>query len=145
MMELENRYRVIKIGDADKYLSAADYCVLQSFLEQISDARKADGKDDLSGIFIEQDWPEYHEARQSLIDRIEDEKREAELIAKFPRIFSAAAKSGTPPMEALFSAMNDADMSEFRFGGVLYEARMFLIKNSDDYPWSALDVLGVKS
>lgn len=71
-MELENRYHVIKISDADKYLSAAEYCTLAMLLEKVSEARKADKKPELSGIFIEQDWPEYLPTFRLLERRVDE-------------------------------------------------------------------------
>ena len=140
-MELENRYHVIKVSDADKYLSAAEYCTLSMLLEKVSEARKADDKPELNGIFIEHDWPEYHETRQSLIDRIKGDAIRDEIIAELPELFANAARKDAPPIGSLLAYIEAMHLPFGRYDEVLDAGRMYLASNIEKYPWDITDFL----
>ena len=66
----ENRYLTLKLSDVKKYLTRDQQEQLEDLSNAIADGRKADGKQQIEGIFIERDWPEYQSASAALYNRI---------------------------------------------------------------------------
>lgn len=70
-MKLESRYIVIKQSDAAKYLGGSSIKAINDSLSHISESREADGKIGYPNyIVLEEDWPEYHIAKEALEGRI---------------------------------------------------------------------------
>lgn len=74
MMELENRYLVIKQKDIESILSPSEKIRLACMADKINESRKSDGRDLLKCVVIESDWPEYQAARTVLLSRIRHEQ-----------------------------------------------------------------------
>lgn len=55
----EIRYAVIKLSDAEKYLSDDSRAQLIDILAKIERSRINDGKNDLECVVVERNWPEY--------------------------------------------------------------------------------------
>jgi hypothetical protein len=55
----ENRYLVFKRKDIAKYLNQEDVCNLVHISNDIKDGRVEDGKEGLSCVVVESDWPIY--------------------------------------------------------------------------------------
>jgi hypothetical protein len=55
----ENRYIVIKIKDALKYLTPAQFRELSNIERSITVGRGSENKHPLTAVVVEQDWPEY--------------------------------------------------------------------------------------
>lgn len=66
----EHRYMTLKLADVKKYLTRDQQEQLEDLSNAIADGRKADGKQQVEGIFIERDWPEYQSASAALYNRI---------------------------------------------------------------------------
>lgn len=70
-MKLESRYIVFKQSDASKYLSSSAIKDINSLLSHIYKSREADGKVGFPNyLVLEEDWPEYAEAKAALEGRI---------------------------------------------------------------------------
>lgn len=65
----EHRYMTLKLADVKKYLTRDQQEQLEDLSNAIADGRKADGKQQVEGIFIERDWPEYNSAACALHTR----------------------------------------------------------------------------
>lgn len=65
----EHRYLTFKLKDVKKYLTRDQQEQLEDLANAVADCRKADGKQQVEGIFIEQDWPEYNAAAFALHTR----------------------------------------------------------------------------
>ncbi|WP_018079362.1 hypothetical protein [Thiobacillus denitrificans] len=70
-MKRENRYFVIKLTDAAKYLTQTQISGLQEMGEQVNEFRAADGKPPMHGVFVEHDWPEYEPTWQAIEQRMD--------------------------------------------------------------------------
>lgn len=66
----EHRYMTLKLTDVKKYLTRDQQEQLEDLSNAIADGRKVDGKQQVEGIFIERDWPEYQSASATLYNRI---------------------------------------------------------------------------
>lgn len=66
----EHRYMTLKLVDVKKYLTRDQQEQLEDLSNAIADGRKVDGKQQVEGIFIERDWPEYQSASAALYNRI---------------------------------------------------------------------------
>lgn len=66
----EHRHMTLKLSDVKKYLTRDQQEQLEDLSNAIADGRKADGKQQVEGIFIERDWPEYQSASAALYNRI---------------------------------------------------------------------------
>lgn len=70
-MELEKRYSVIKHVDAEKYLTTHDIRAINDCLSRIHKAREAEGKVGFPKyLVLEENWPEYADAKAALEGRI---------------------------------------------------------------------------
>lgn len=70
-MKLEPRYIVIKQSDADKYLTSSAIRNINDSLSLIYKGREAVGKVGFPNyLVLEEDWPEYASAKESLEERI---------------------------------------------------------------------------
>lgn len=69
-MEFEQRYFVLKLADAKKYLTHAEILDLTRLILLANSGRIREGKADLSCLVIESDWPEYAEVSKLLAARI---------------------------------------------------------------------------
>lgn len=66
----ERRYTVLKNEDIRHFLSRDEQDALDDMCNKIAAYRKAAGREDLEGIFIGSDWPEYENASNALHNRI---------------------------------------------------------------------------
>lgn len=66
----EHRYATLKLADVKKYLTRDQQEQLEDLSNAIADGRKVDGKQQVEGIYIERDWPEYQSASAALYNRI---------------------------------------------------------------------------
>ena len=66
----QQRYVVLKLEDVKAFLSRDQREALEVIQETIDTYRKAVGKEQLEGIFINRDWPEYEAAANELHKRI---------------------------------------------------------------------------
>uniref|UniRef100_A0AAU8EGK7 Terminase small subunit n=1 Tax=Klebsiella phage vB_Kpn2-P2 TaxID=3230849 RepID=A0AAU8EGK7_9VIRU len=66
----EHRYTTLKLTDVKKYLTRDQQEQLEDLSNAIADGRKVDGKQQVEGIYIERDWPEYQSASAALYNRI---------------------------------------------------------------------------
>ena len=66
----EHRYLTLKLADVKKYLTRDQQEQLEDLANAVADGRNADGKQQVEGIFIERDWPEYQSASAVLYNRI---------------------------------------------------------------------------
>lgn len=66
----EHRYMTLKLADVKKYLTRDQQEQLEDLSNAIADGRKVEGKQQVEGIFIERDWPEYQSASAALHNRI---------------------------------------------------------------------------
>lgn len=72
-MELETRYIVIKIKDAEKYLMKEQKEQLAAACETITNGRHMEGRGDIKSLVIEKDWPEYIPTLELLSERVDKE------------------------------------------------------------------------
>ena len=70
-MERENRYIVIKVSDANKYLNWAENDKLSAVLESINDGRAIDNKSSIKCVVVEHDWPEYEPTWKAIEARVD--------------------------------------------------------------------------
>ena len=66
----EHRYLTLKLADVKKYLTRDQQEQLEDLANAVADGRNADGKQQVEGIFITNDWPEYQSASAALYNRI---------------------------------------------------------------------------
>ena len=66
----EHRYLTLKLADVKKYLTRDQQEQLEDLANAVADGRNADGKQQVEGIFIARDWPEYQSASAVLYNRI---------------------------------------------------------------------------
>lgn len=66
----EDRYIVIKKSDSQMYLSNEEQKLLAELNEKVQEARKRGGKDHLSVVVVESDWPEYEGVWDAISRRI---------------------------------------------------------------------------
>lgn len=66
----QQRYIVLKLEDVKAFLSRDQRESLEEIQETIDSYRKAAGKEQLEGIFINREWPEYESAANELHKRI---------------------------------------------------------------------------
>jgi len=66
----EHRYLTLKLADVKKYLTRDQQEQLEDLANAVADGRNADGKQQVEGIFIANDWPEYQSASAALYNRI---------------------------------------------------------------------------
>lgn len=66
----ERRYTVLKNEDIRHFLSRDEQDALDDMCNKIASYRKAAGREELEGIFISSDWPEYQSASSALYNRI---------------------------------------------------------------------------
>lgn len=66
----EHRYLTLKLADVKKYLTRDQQEQLEDLANAVADGRNADGKHQVEGIFIANDWPEYQSASAALYNRI---------------------------------------------------------------------------
>lgn len=66
----EHRYMTLKLTDVKKYLTRDQQEQLEDLSNAIADGRKVEGKQQVEGIYIERDWPEYQSASAALYNRI---------------------------------------------------------------------------
>jgi hypothetical protein len=55
----ETRYVVVKVKDANTYLSVGEKMQLEAITAKIELGRRLDGKRDVECVCVESDWPEY--------------------------------------------------------------------------------------
>lgn len=84
----ERRYTVLKNEDIRHFLSRDEQDALDDMCNKVAAYRKAAGKQDLEGIFICSDWPEYEPAAKALHVRI------ARPVERFKNITPGALKLG---------------------------------------------------
>jgi len=77
-MKREHRYFVLKLKDADKWLTATERLILAAIGEKIESHRHNAGKLPLNCVVVEHDWPEYWPTWQA-IERRMDEPSNAKL------------------------------------------------------------------
>ena len=65
----ENRYIVIKMKDALKYLTPAQFRELSNIERSITVGRGSESKPPLTAVVVEQDWPEYEIVWKMIEDR----------------------------------------------------------------------------
>lgn len=88
-MELEQRYHVIKIADADLSLTTAEKSILKTIMNKVADGRKNAGKPPLHCLCIEGDWPEYEPALKLISDRVDLEEAALFVFSTLPVIQGA--------------------------------------------------------
>lgn len=66
----QHHYVTLKVEDIKHFLSRDEQEQLEDMCNKIAVYRKAAGKQDLEGIFIKSDWPEYKSAACALNNRI---------------------------------------------------------------------------
>lgn len=66
----QHRYHVLKVNDAQKYLSEDQYDRLLDFLDYISHGREVDNKKPLQAVVVESDWPEYEKVWSMIEERV---------------------------------------------------------------------------
>lgn len=71
---IEPRYFVLKLEDTNKYLDDDELMALAIIQKKVNDRRKEEGKEDLQGVFVGQDWGCFDE----VTDLIEEEIRNNE-------------------------------------------------------------------
>ena len=69
----EIRYAVIKYKDIESYLTLAEQSILRTLLTKVSVERKKEGKEILSAVVVEYDWPEYEEVWKMIEKRVTNE------------------------------------------------------------------------
>lgn len=73
----ERRYAVIKLKDAEKYLSDYRLRQLLDILSEVEASRIDDGKLFLECVVVERDWPEYEQVWRMLKQRVTQEAGDA--------------------------------------------------------------------
>ena len=69
----EHRYFVVKVADAENYLSPLEFKMLREIENKVQASRNEHERPELSAIVIEKDWPEYENAAAELRKRINSE------------------------------------------------------------------------
>ncbi len=64
------KYIVLKVDDVKSFLTRDQRESLEEIQETIDSCRKAAGKEQLEGVFINREWPEYESAANELHKRI---------------------------------------------------------------------------
>ena len=67
--KIESRYLVIKLKDAHAFLSPGQRWQLHTIMEAITDGRARQNRAPLSGIFCEEDWPEFVPLQDAILAR----------------------------------------------------------------------------
>jgi len=66
----ENRYLVIKLSDAERYLNELDRIGLEGYAAKIDRGRVNDEKKPFQCVVVESDWPEYVPTWKAIEDRV---------------------------------------------------------------------------
>ncbi len=69
-MPIEPRYLVIKHRDAHAYLTLEEQNLIHALAMKVERMRTLSGRSRMNALVIEEDWPEYHQARDMLTQRI---------------------------------------------------------------------------
>lgn len=69
-MPIEPRYIVIKRRDAYAYLTLEEQNLIHALAMKVERMRKLSGRSCMNALVIEEDWPEYHQVRDMLTQRI---------------------------------------------------------------------------
>lgn len=68
---LEARYVVLKIEDIKGIFTRGEVAMMARLSAKVNEYRKGRGKEELSGIFVESDWPEYEPTKAAVLARTE--------------------------------------------------------------------------
>lgn len=71
--KLEQRYITLKLKDIDAVLLPHQKETLMTLCNIITDYRVKHGRAELTGLFIESNWPEYEPVKELLLDRFDQE------------------------------------------------------------------------
>ena len=146
-MNRELRYYVAKVKDVEKYLSDEKQLKLDQLLTSIRIGRLEDGKEDVTCVCVESDWPEYETAwrliearvdgKPNEIDQLRAEnttlKAENERLKKrcFPSKVLMIGDAGHYVSEAVFVEMErlKAELAEAKKDAELWREREAKIKS----------------
>lgn len=76
----EPRYIVVKVKDAESALSQTEQAILRMISHKVANWRTSQGKTNLSGVFVEHDWPEHDGVWAALEKRHNCQKPEVNAI-----------------------------------------------------------------
>lgn len=106
--ERQERYIILKLSDARKYMTGHDWDNLQKIRNAIVAGRIKEGKKDLVAVVVESDWPEYEQVWKMIEDRVNNApsrlaelKRKADLFDKL-RDLMGYVQNGTDTSVTLF-------------------------------------------
>lgn len=72
-MEREDRYIVFKIKDVEELFTETEKGNLKTICTLYCYLRKAAGKEDISHVVVDSDWPEYEKVWQMIEERVDGE------------------------------------------------------------------------
>lgn len=67
MAMLEARYFVAKISDAQAVLCDEELAALERLIRKVDDGRRANGKNSLTCVVVEEDWPNWQQTVDSVL------------------------------------------------------------------------------
>ena len=70
-MKREHRYFVLKLTDADRWLTATERLILAAIGEKVEAHRCNTGKAPLECVVVERDWPEYEPTWKAIEARVD--------------------------------------------------------------------------
>lgn len=73
-MKREFRYAVIKLKDAQKYLSYDENKQLIALMQKVDRGRMLERKEPINCVCVEKDWPEYEKVWKMIEERVDAEK-----------------------------------------------------------------------
>lgn len=128
-MEREERYIILKLSDARKYMTGYDWDNLQKIRNAIVAGRIKEGKKDLVAVVVESDWPEYERVWSMIEARVEGHveedikalRRKADLYDKLVDLMGYV-QNGTDDIIKLFQ--DDATMS-YCVGGGYHQSKQW--------------------
>lgn len=122
-MKRELRYIVVKINDANKYLSPAERDTLERLSAKCALGRIDDGKRLLECVCVESDWPEYEPTWAAIAARMDgaatptpDAKENGELLRKLVRVADIADLYMGPPCNNPKPVPDDRVVLEYQHG-----------------------------